>query len=336
MCYKQEKQEKYAAKLQERFDELQVPFFLQDAFFNIASMQARCNYFATLKEMLDWLLDNGYIKHSISAITQEDMNSIRPVRIDEYFRYQLNKKGISLSTLDTKRKQLSSIWTILQEEHHVQDNVVQKVRSAEFRNVKTNRQKMRKMPLHHNMEAMYERIDGRKGDPFYKIRAMSIIRVLRGTGLRESELVGLDINDLYLTRERMDQNEPRPYLLVISKGVYRYDDEGKDIVYLTNDAIAAFNEWLEIRSTMNIDTEAVFINRNGNRMTEDNIQKLLRTYSKGTITPHMLRHEYTTVLQEETGDATFVQEQGRWRSSNIMRSVYDSGASRSVHVLDNM
>ena len=27
MCYKQEKQEKYAAKLQERFDELQVPFF---------------------------------------------------------------------------------------------------------------------------------------------------------------------------------------------------------------------------------------------------------------------------------------------------------------------
>ena len=75
---------------------------------------------------------------------------------------------------------------------------------------------------------------------------MSFIRVLRGTGLRESELVGLDINDLYLTRDRMDQNEPRPYLLVISKGVYRYDDEGKVIVYLTNDAIAAFNDWFEI------------------------------------------------------------------------------------------
>ena len=59
MCYKQEKQEKYAAKLQERFDELQVPFFLQDVFFNIASMQARCNYFATLKEMLAYDISSG-------------------------------------------------------------------------------------------------------------------------------------------------------------------------------------------------------------------------------------------------------------------------------------
>lgn len=336
MCYKQEKQEKYAAKLQKRFDELHVPYFIQDSFFNIASMQARCNYFATLKEMLDWFLEKGYINHSISEITPEDMNSIRPARIDEYFRYQLNEKGISLSTLETKRKQLSSIWTMLQEEHHVQDNVIQKVRSAEFKNVKTNRQKMRKMPRCRDIEAMYEKINNRNGNIFYKVRAMSVVRVFRGTGLRESELAGLDIDDLYLTKDRMDPNEPRPYVLIISKGAYRGDKKSMDIVYLTNDAIAAFNEWLAIRKTVKLKTEAVFVNKNGNRMKEDNIQKLLRTYSYGTITPHMFRHEYATRLQEETGDATFVQEQGRWKSSNIMRSVYDSGVSRSVHVLDNM
>ena len=228
MCYKQEKQEKYAAKLQKRFDELHVPYFIQDSFFNVASMQARCNYFATLKEMLDWFLEKGYINHSISEITPEDINSIRPARIDEYFRYQLNEKGISLSTLETKRKQLSSIWTMLQEEHHVQDNVIQKVRSAEFKNVKTNRQKMRKMPRRQDIEAMYEKINNRNGNIFYKVRAMSLIRVFRGTGLRESELAGLDINDLYLTKDRMDPNEPRPYVLIISKGAYRGDKNSMD------------------------------------------------------------------------------------------------------------
>ena len=35
MCYKQEKQEKYAAKLQERFDELQVPFFYRMRFLTL-------------------------------------------------------------------------------------------------------------------------------------------------------------------------------------------------------------------------------------------------------------------------------------------------------------
>lgn len=50
----------------------------------------------------------------------------------------------------------------------------------------------------------------------------------------------------------------------------------------------------------------------------------------------MMRHEYTTILQRETNDATFVQEQGRWKSQKIMTSTYDSGASRSLEKLKNM
>ena len=50
----------------------------------------------------------------------------------------------------------------------------------------------------------------------------------------------------------------------------------------------------------------------------------------------MMRHEYTTVLQRESNDPTFVREQGRWKSNAMMNNVYDSGASRSASVLENM
>ena len=71
-------------------------------------------------------------------------------------------------------------------------------------------------------------------------------------------------------------------------------------------------------------------------MNEDNIKAMFRIYSKKKLTPHMMRHEYTTVLQRESNDPTFVREQGRWKSNAMMNNVYDSGASRSASVLENM
>ena len=144
-------------------------------------------------------------------------------------------------------------------------------------------------------------------------------------------MTGLDIDDVFL-------NEEHPYILVISKGTYDYTDDGKDIVYLTKDATAAFNEWFEYRTTLTnvLDRDAVFLNKNGNRLTVWDIQNIFKTYSGGKLTAHMMRHEYTTILQRETNDSTFVQEQGRWKSQKIMTSTYDSGASRSLEKLANM
>ena len=97
-------------------------------------------------------------------------------------------------------------------------------------------------------------------------------------------------------------------------------------------------EWFEYRNTLDfiIDKDALFLNKNGKRMNEDNIKAMFRIYSGGKLTPHMMRHEYTTVLQRESNDPTFVREQGRWKSNAMMNNVYDSGASRSASVLENM
>ncbi|WP_180272667.1 site-specific integrase [Konateibacter massiliensis] len=331
MCYKEEVQRKNAEKLQRKFDEENVPEFIQDFFPRIASRAARINYWSTIKNMLKWLMENNFIKRDkLSDIVSDDIKNIRPAKMISYFEYLKYDKKISLNTLSTQKNQLGSFWEYLKEEHYLDDNIVHMVKSEEFKPAKTNRRKMEKMPLHEDVEEMIEKIL-RKPDEFIRIRNIMVFRVLRGTGLRESELAGLDIDNLFLEEEH-------PYILVISKGTYDYSDNGKDIVYLTKDATAALNEWLEYRMELDdiVDSKAIFLNKNGKRMNEENIQNMFKTYSSGKLTPHMMRHEYTTILQRETNDPTFVQEQGRWKSDKVMRSVYDSGASRSLGKLANM
>ena len=247
-----------------------------------------------------------------------------------YFEYLKYDKSILLTTLQTKKNQLGSFWEYLLQEKYVEKNIIHSIKSEEFKPAKTNRRKMTKMPIYEDIVDMIEKINKKK-DEFIRIRNLIILRVLKGTGLRESELAGLDMDNVFL-------NEEHPYILVISKGTYDYTDDGKDIVYLTKDATVAIKEWFEYRNTLTniLDKSSVFLNKNCKRLTEDNIQSIFKNYSGGKLTAHMMRHEYTTILQRETNDATFVQEQGRWKSQKIMTSTYDSGASRSLEKLKNM
>lgn len=331
MCYKDEVQRKNAEKLQKKLDEDNVPVFIRDYFLQISSRCARINYWVTIKGILVWLIQNKYIdKETISEITPEDIAGIRKTKIISYLGYLKEDKNIKLTTLQTKKNQLGSFWEYLVEEHYTLDNVVHMVKSEEFKPAKTNRRKIAKMPLHDDIEEMIQKINKKK-DEFVRVRNLIILRVLRGTGLRESELAGLNIDDVFLEEEH-------PYILVISKGTYDYTDDGKDIVYLTKDATSALYEWLEYRKNINtiVDAEAVFLNKNGKRLSENNIQAIFKNYSGGKITPHMMRHEYITVITRESGDITFAQEQARHKSSNVTMFNYDSGASRSLSTLENL
>lgn len=331
MCYKQELQKKNGERLENKFKEDGTPEFIQDFFLRIASRAARITYYGTIKDLLLWLMEKSYIKvSSIKDITEEDLDKINSAKLIMYFTYLKEDKGIKLTTLQTKKNQLGSFWEYMVTEDYVKKNIIHSIKSEEFKPAKTNRRKLAKMPLHEDIEEMIQKMS-EKNDEFVRVRNLIILRVLRGTGLRESELAGLDIENVFL-------DEEHPYILVISKGVYDYSEDGKDIVYLTKDATLALQEWFEYRSDVGniVDKEAVFLNKRGKRLNEDNIRKIFKQYSNGKISPHMMRHEYTTVLQRESNDATFVQEQGRWKSQKIMTSTYDSGVSRSVSVLQNM
>ena len=326
MCYKDEVQRKNAEKLQRKFEEDNVPGFIRDYFYNLNSEAGKLNYYSVIIGMLKWMMTNERIKkESIGKITESDLDNLSKTDIIVYLE-SLLADGISPSTINTKKNILSGFWSHMVDEGIVGKNIIHSIPKTKFKIKKKNNAKV---PLPEDMIDMIENIK-KKNDAFVRERNLVIVRVLKGTGLRESELAGLDFKDLHLDCEK-------PYITVMGKGVYYTQDAEK--VLVSKDAKLAFKEWLVIRNGLEniIDINAVFVNKNGKRLNEDNIKAIFRNYSKGRITPHMMRHLYATVLYQESGhDAALVQEQLRHADVNTTIGTYAASDSRSYDVLANM
>lgn len=325
MCYKDEVQKKNAEKLQKRFEKDNVSTFIQKYFINIESKDGAINYYIAIKDLLLWLMDKKIInKTSLGDITPEDFYEVESEDVTLYLK---NKEhdGMSPTTLETRKNIFSSFWKYLKRTKKcpVKENIIADV---SYKGISSNNNIVKKFPSETQLKNMEEKIMKKK-DEFIRIRNLIIFRVLKGTGLRESELAGLNMSDLYL-------DEDIPYITTIRKGKYR--EREAMTVYLTGDAASAINEWLEYRNTLKsiINEEAVFINKNGNRLSEYNIQSIFKTYGDG-ITPHMIRHWYATVMAN-TGNLAFAQQQLGHSSVNTTVNNYANGVYGMKDKLANM
>ena len=132
----------------------------------------------------------------------------------------------------------------------------------------------------------------------YRDRAM--LELLYATGIRVSELIELDVDDL---------NLPGGVLKCYSKGKER-------VIPLYPAAIRALSEYItNIRPQLvdSIDETALFVNMNGERMSRQGFWKLIKYYREKAgiqkdITPHTLRHSFAAHLLENGADLHSIQE----------------------------
>lgn len=136
------------------------------------------------------------------------------------------------------------------------------------------------------------------------LRDRAILEVLYGTGMRVSELTGLNLDDLDLDRG---------YLRVYGKGAR------ERITFLGKKGSQALNDYLRKGRPFFQDrrpeytTRAVFLNKNGTRLSARSIRRLLDGYVRKAalekkISPHTLRHSFATHLLEGGADLRAVQE----------------------------
>ena len=77
MCYKDEIQKKNAEKLQRKFDEENVPVFIQKYFINIDSKAGAINYWSAIKDLFLWLMSEKIIKKNfVSEISLDDFYDV--------------------------------------------------------------------------------------------------------------------------------------------------------------------------------------------------------------------------------------------------------------------
>jgi len=133
------------------------------------------------------------------------------------------------------------------------------------------------------------------------IRDRAILETLYGAGLRISELVGLDVDEVDL-----DEGSVR----VMGKG------SKERLVPLGRFAVAALESYLtRARPTMAgaRSGAAVFLNQRGGRLTRQGATRVLKGAATGAgltkrVTPHTLRHSFATHLLEGGADVRVVQE----------------------------
>ena len=134
------------------------------------------------------------------------------------------------------------------------------------------------------------------------VRDVAMIELLYGTGMRISECIGLNLEDVHLTMG---------FVRVFGKG-------GKErIVPLGKSALKACDAYL-IRARAQLQgkypkSDAFFINQRGKRLTRQGCWKLLKQHANAAniqkeMTPHTLRHSFATHLIENGADLRAVQE----------------------------
>lgn len=316
MCYKIKIQNKNAEKLNRKLDELNLPIYMRKYFtVKIESKAGALNYLGVIVDLLNWFIKEKLIdKTNISDIEPLDFTDIMAEDITLYLKTK-EQNGMSPTTLETRKHIISSFWDYMSRVKgtEIKDGFFKDVT---YKGIPSGNNLTKKLPTEKQLNDMEEKIMWKKDIPV-RNRNIAIFRVLRGTGIRESELAGLDLSDLHL-------DEEMPYITILGKGVYR--EMQNRTVYLSGSALKAIREWLEYRSTLDniVDTEAVFVNKNGTRTTERNIKQIFENYGNG-ITPHMMRHYYASIMNRN-GNLAFVQQQLGHSSVNTTVNNYANGA----------
>lgn len=133
------------------------------------------------------------------------------------------------------------------------------------------------------------------------LRDVAIITLLLNTGIRVSECVGLDLDDVNFFENT---------ITIVRKG------GSTSVLYFGEDVRNTLRDYIlhERNSLVQNDEErALFISQMHNRMTVRSVQYMVKKYSQEavqgkTITPHKLRSTYGTALYKTTGDIYLVAD----------------------------
>lgn len=162
-----------------------------------------------------------------------------------------------------------------------------------------------------------------------KNRDLCVLKLGFSTGLRVSAIVQIDVNDIDFKNNVINITE---------KG--DYDDQ----IMFGENLKKQLLLWLDDREKyFDNNTNALFISRRGDRLSDDSVSHLLKKYTKGItdkkVTPHVMRHTCATNLYEKTGDIYLTSQQLRHKNVTTTQryaEISKEKQKQATSILDNL
>jgi integrase/recombinase XerC len=210
------------------------------------------------------------------------------------FLSQLYEKGLSKTSVARSLAAVRSLYRWLAQEGEVDQNPAKLVATPKL---------PKKLPRVPTIEEMNSVLDGKMPETAaFPERDRLILELLYGCGIRNSELTGINIDDIRLSADA---------ILIRGKGKKeRYVPFGDSVK-------RALPAYLQARQTLLSETRknssALLINQRGGRLTTRSVGRIIKkiAVSKGLspdVHPHTLRHAFGTHMLEEGADLRAIQE----------------------------
>ncbi len=206
----------------------------------------------------------------------------------------LNKKGLKRTTVARKLSAVRSFYKFCIRSGQVSFNPAEPVLFP---------LKSRPLPKSLTQREMETILDSQDGNDFLTARNKAIMELLYSTGIRVSELTGLDLDDIVLSPEMVK---------VRGKGrkerIVPFGQKAKEALLCYSRERGALLERLKKNNE-----KAFFLNNRGGRLSPRTVQRIISQSGwklplPGAVTPHMFRHSMATHLLEAGADLRSIQK----------------------------
>ena len=305
-----------------------MPPYCKQFFIGIeptTSSRTRIAYAYDLNCFFDYLHENNPLcsKKDITEIPLSVLGNLAPMDIEEYLSYlkYYEKDGVEHTNdergLKRKLASLRSFYRYLYKNEMIEQDPAVKVDMP-----KIHEKTITRLDIDEVANLLDEVESGEslteKQQKFHektKTRDLAMMTLLLGTGIRVSECVGLDMDDVDFKNNGIK---------IRRKGGY------EAVIYFGDEVADALHDYLEKRCHM-IPLEghekALFLSIQNRRITVRAVENLVKKYASNVtglkkITPHKLRSTYGTALYRETGDIYLVADVLGHKDVNTTRKHY--------------
>jgi integrase/recombinase XerC len=271
-------------------------------------------YIADLQEFIHFLQNNSFVKK------KDEVINVEPEAIRAYLGY-LYRQKVKKVTVNRKVSSLRTFYKYLLRNGKIKKNPANMVQAP-----KTEKY----MPTFLSVDETFQLLNAAGEKPALDLRSRAMMELFYSSGLRLSELAGLNIMDIDFNQELVK---------VRGKG------KKERIVPVGKTALQAVNEYLEntgeLRRNIDVDVfkNPLFLNARGKRITTRSIARIVdeataRSGIGRKISPHALRHSFATHLLNAGADLRSIQELLGHKSLSTTQKYTAVNINRMMEVYD--